>query len=78
MLGQIAEAERLAREAVSLLEGTDVLAVRADALLDLADVLVVSGRSAAAGPVAAQARELYERKGHLVGVDVAERLLASL
>ena len=29
-------------------------------------------------PVAAEARELYERKGHLVGVDLAERLLASL
>jgi hypothetical protein len=73
--GRLAEAERLAAEAVSLAEGTDMLAMRAGALLDLARVLVLAGRAAEAGPLAAQALELAERKGHLVAAGQARELL---
>jgi DNA-binding SARP family transcriptional activator len=78
VLGEIEQAEHVAREAVALLEHTDVLAVRADALLDLAGVLLLDGRRSEALPVVAEARSLYERKGHLVGAEEADRLLASL
>jgi hypothetical protein len=74
--GRLAEAERLAAEAVSLAEGTDMLAMRAGALLDLARVLVLAGRAAEAGPLATQALELAERKGHLVAAGQARELLA--
>jgi DNA-binding SARP family transcriptional activator len=77
VLGEFDEAERLAREAVTRLEETDVLAVRADVLLDLAAVLALAGRDGEARPFVTVARSLYERKGHLVGVRAAERLLSS-
>ncbi len=42
--GQVAEAERLAAEAVEIAEPTDVLSMRADALLDQAAVAAAAGR----------------------------------
>jgi DNA-binding SARP family transcriptional activator len=78
VLGEVDEGERLAREAVALLEDTDVLAVRADALLDLAFVLAVAERKGEARRSVGIARLLYAQKGHLAGVRAAERRLASL
>jgi hypothetical protein len=52
-----------------------MLAMRAGALLDLARVLVLAGRAAEAGPLAAEALELAERKGHLVAAGQARELL---
>ena len=75
--GRLDEAERLAAEAVSLAADTDMLAMRAGALLDLARVLVLAGRAAEAGPLATQALELAERKGHLVAAGQARELLAA-
>jgi DNA-binding SARP family transcriptional activator len=62
--GRAEEAEALARRAVALLEPTDLLSHRADAMLDLADVLTACGRGEDALRAFATAIELYERKGN--------------
>ena len=64
-------AEELAREAVSLIEPTDLLTHRADALLDLAAVI---GKDAYQHVVEA-ALVLYELKGNAVGAARARALL---
>ena len=68
--GDIDAAEALAREAVRLVESTDLLCDRGDALLDLAEVLRLAGRPFEAEAEARRALELYERKGNVV---LAER-----
>jgi class 3 adenylate cyclase len=73
--GRLDEAERLAAEAVELAAGTDMLGMRAGALLDLAGVVRATGRPAEAGALAGQALELAERKGHLVAANQARELL---
>jgi ATP/maltotriose-dependent transcriptional regulator MalT len=64
-------AEALAREAVRLVEPTDMLVVRGDALLDLAEVLRLAGRGGDAEAAARRGLELYERKGNLVSASRA-------
>jgi DNA-binding SARP family transcriptional activator len=64
--GERDEAEALGREAVRLLEPTDLLTDRGNALLDLAEVLQLGGRAAEADAAARRSLELYERKGNLV------------
>jgi DNA-binding SARP family transcriptional activator/tetratricopeptide (TPR) repeat protein len=61
--GRVGEAETLAREAVRLAEPTDLLTMHADALVDLAEILGLRGRSAVADAAARQALALYQRKG---------------
>jgi class 3 adenylate cyclase/tetratricopeptide (TPR) repeat protein len=61
--GRLAEAEALAREAVRLAEPTDLIVIRGDALLDLADVLDAAARPRAADAAVRQGLALYERKG---------------
>jgi class 3 adenylate cyclase/tetratricopeptide (TPR) repeat protein len=73
--GRPAEAERLAAEAVELARDSDMLAMQAGALLDLAQVLRLDGRGAEAVPLARQALELAEGKGHLVAAAQARDLL---
>jgi tetratricopeptide (TPR) repeat protein len=68
--GDLAEAERLAREATELAAQTDYLNHHAKALADLADVLELVGRREEAGAAVEKALALYERKGNLV---MAER-----
>jgi tetratricopeptide (TPR) repeat protein len=58
------EAEALAHEAVALVQGTDLLSHRGDAMLDLADVLRTCGRDADAERAITAALALYERKGN--------------
>ena len=60
--GDLAEAERLSREATALAADTDWLVGRADAAATLARVLAASGRSQEADAAFAQAVELYGRK----------------
>ena len=62
--GRADEAEALAREAVALLEPTDLLSHRGDAMLDLADVLATLGRGDDAAGAFAVGIDLYERKGN--------------
>ena len=66
--GQQEEAERLAREAVAIAEGTDGLNMQGDALCDLAEVLQRGGRPHEAAAMLEQALERYERKKNLAMV----------
>jgi hypothetical protein len=59
------EGERLAREAVGLAPA-EMLNLRADLLVDLAEVLRGAKQPAKAGSVIVEAIELYERRGNLV------------
>ena len=73
--GALDEAERVAREALAIVEPTDLLDLRGDVLLELAVVL----RSAAALDEARECVErrigLYEAKGNIVAADRARALL---
>jgi class 3 adenylate cyclase/tetratricopeptide (TPR) repeat protein len=64
--GEMEEAERLAREAVAIVEATDYIDARGDALAALAEVLDVAGRHAEAVKEWQAALGCYERKGNVV------------
>jgi tetratricopeptide (TPR) repeat protein len=64
--GEHAEAERLAREAVAIGEGTKMLNAQASTYADLGEVLSRAGRSDDAVGALEQALARYERKGNLV------------
>ena len=64
--GDFPEAERLAREAVDLLEPTDFLMNRAEAHTALAAVLRLAGRAEEAAAELETALRLHERKGDVV------------
>ena len=64
--GGLAEAERLARQAVALAERTDFLNHRGEALVVLGRVLARQERADEANAAFAEAVSLYERKGNLV------------
>jgi DNA-binding SARP family transcriptional activator/class 3 adenylate cyclase len=74
--GRHREAEELARSAVALAAQTDLLSEHADTLLDLAHVLIAGGRIPEARAAAAQALDLYQRKGNLPGVRESLRCLS--
>jgi ATP/maltotriose-dependent transcriptional regulator MalT len=74
--GEHGEAEALAREATSLAAETDDVNMRADTLIDLAQVLRAGGRDPEAGEAAARALELYEGKGNAVAAERTRSLLA--
>ena len=74
--GKGAEAERLALEAVSLAEATDILNWHANALADLGEVYLLSGRSEEAREPLERALALYERKGNIVAAGRARARLA--
>jgi class 3 adenylate cyclase/tetratricopeptide (TPR) repeat protein len=73
--GRIEEAERLAREAVRMLEGTQALAWHADALRDLAEILRRAERPDQAASVLRRALRLYEQKGDVVAAERAREIL---
>ena len=66
--GQTADAERLSREAVTLADDTDSLALQADARLGLTHVLRLLGRSGPAERTLAEAIDLYQRKGAVAAI----------
>ncbi|MFL6222486.1 MAG: AAA family ATPase [Actinomycetes bacterium] len=70
--GRVAEAERLAAEAVELAEPTDMLTMRGDALLDQAAVAAAAGRPEDAARAALAALDLYRAKGNRAGAALAE------
>jgi tetratricopeptide (TPR) repeat protein len=76
--GEAAGAEALAREAVRLADGTDHLNAQADAILDLAEVLMLAGRHPEALDVAREAASRYERKGNLPALERARTMAAEL
>jgi tetratricopeptide (TPR) repeat protein len=76
--GRTAEGARLAREAVSIAGATDNIALHADVLVDLAEVLGARGEEAEAAVALEQAAALYEEKGYEFCADRARAALASL
>jgi tetratricopeptide (TPR) repeat protein len=64
--GELKDAQALADEAVGVAQGSDFLNTRADALLDMAEVLQLAGKSSQAPEAIHQALRLYEQKGNLV------------
>jgi DNA-binding SARP family transcriptional activator len=75
-LGRAAEADELSAAAVALAATTDFLVVRADSLVDRAEVMLAAGRTGEAELAAAEALSFYERKGAVAAADRAERLLS--
>jgi tetratricopeptide (TPR) repeat protein len=65
-LGDLAEAERLAREAIAEAEPSDTVILRADALAALGAVMRSARSPAEAVPPIRKALELYEAKGDVV------------
>jgi DNA-binding SARP family transcriptional activator len=72
------EAERVAREAVSIATRTEFLEFHADALMALADVFELVGRAPDALEPAEEALKLYERKGIVPSAARARALCAGL
>ena len=64
--GDIAEAERLAREAVEIGTTTENPNGQADTYADLGEVLTMAGRSEEAAAAFEEALDRYERKENLV------------
>jgi class 3 adenylate cyclase/tetratricopeptide (TPR) repeat protein len=76
--GELAEGERLAREAVAVIDGTDGPMFQAAAREALAEVLEASGRASEARQALQEALERYERKRHVVLAERTRERLASL
>jgi class 3 adenylate cyclase/tetratricopeptide (TPR) repeat protein len=76
--GEPEEAERWAREAVYMADKTDQLDSRAEAHVDLAEVLRLGGRRGESARELERAVSLYREKGNEAGERNARRLLASI
>ncbi len=76
--GRFNDAVRLAREAEALMAQTDGLNMRANTLMDSAEVLRLAGRDDEATPLVQEALRLYEQKGNRVSARGAGAVLESL
>jgi tetratricopeptide (TPR) repeat protein len=76
--GDLALAEQLARDAVEIAAASDFLFAHGDALVDLADVLVLGARRDEAVQMLQASLVLYEAKGNLLAVDQARARLRQL
>ena len=76
--GEPAEAERLAREAISLMEDTDDAIFQPDAWVTLGEVLALAGKAEEARAAFEEALGRYERKGNLVLAERTRQRLAEL
>ena len=76
--GDAESAETLAREAVQLAEGSELLNTQGDALLDLATVLTAAGRREEALTAAEAAAERYEQKGNRPSLERARKVAGDL
>jgi class 3 adenylate cyclase/tetratricopeptide (TPR) repeat protein len=76
--GDLEGAERLALEALALVEETDWVEERADALLDLAEVLAQAGKVVEAAGHVEGALALWEADGNLVMAERAQARLIDL
>ena len=74
--GEPARAEELAREAVAYVKHSDFLPVHAQALMDLAEILLLAGQPRAATPILNEATRLWEQKGNLVAAARTRRVRA--
>ena len=76
-LGQLDEAERLAREAIDTAATTDFTELHASALAVLGEVLRLSGRAQESTAALEQAVTLFEAKGNLVALQRVRTLFAA-
>ncbi len=76
--GRLAEAERLATEAVELAARTDFTVLHGDALLALAEVLRASGAAHESTAALEEALSLFERKENVVQAEQTRALLKDL
>ncbi len=76
--GDLAEAERLAREAVAIGEQTDMLDQQGSTHADLAEVLSLAGRAKEAAEALGEAFARYDRKGNLVAAQRTQARRAEL
>jgi tetratricopeptide (TPR) repeat protein len=76
--GQHEDAVLLATKAVEVARSTDYLDLQGWALLDLAEVLQLTGRPEEAIPVLREALDAFERKGNVVMAKRARALLEEL
>jgi ATP/maltotriose-dependent transcriptional regulator MalT len=74
--GELESAERLAREAVAFAAESDFLDSHGDALLELAEVMRLTGRPTEAIRVVREAERLYTLKGNVVSAARAHARLA--
>jgi predicted Zn-dependent protease with MMP-like domain len=71
--GEHQQAERLASEAVGLVPA-EILNLRADVLVELAEVLLGASQQRGAEQASSEAARLYALKGNLVSADLVLRL----
>jgi class 3 adenylate cyclase/tetratricopeptide (TPR) repeat protein len=76
--GDLAGAERVAREAADLTEGADYLAQMGEAWADLGYVLGLAGKTDEAAVALRQALALFEAKGNVMGTTRTREALAAL
>jgi Flp pilus assembly protein TadD len=76
--GELVEAERLAREALSLSPGSEAPVHHGDALVDLGIVLAAAGKRDDALAALDEARSVYESKGYVLGIARTEKLRSEL
>jgi class 3 adenylate cyclase/tetratricopeptide (TPR) repeat protein len=76
--GEHAEAERLVREAVDLIEATEYIANRAQGLFDLGVVLAAAAKEEEAADAFTRSLRLWEQKGHVVMAGQTRERLAAL
>jgi tetratricopeptide (TPR) repeat protein len=76
--GELEEAVRLATEAAEMARLTDDLDKRGKAVLDLAEVLRLAGRSQESVDAAREAVDTFDRKGNVVMAKAARGLLRGL
>jgi tetratricopeptide (TPR) repeat protein len=72
------EAERLAREAVTIADGTDALNLRGDCTATLARAMLEAGRREEAASLFSEAVSLFEAKGNIVSATRARAELTLL
>jgi class 3 adenylate cyclase/tetratricopeptide (TPR) repeat protein len=77
-LGDLERGEKFTRESVEIAANTDFLNHHADALSDLATVLLEATRLRDAAGVTGTALSLYEEKGNIVSAAKARRLLEEI
>jgi ATP/maltotriose-dependent transcriptional regulator MalT len=74
--GDIDQAEALARDALAMVQSTEAPVLQADALMELAAVLRIAGRTREAREAVAHAQSRYGTKGHIVGLGGCKRWLS--
>jgi class 3 adenylate cyclase/tetratricopeptide (TPR) repeat protein len=76
--GNHAEAERIAREAITICDESEMLDLQGDAYADLGEVFLLAGKSDEATAALEQALERYERKENRVMAERTRDRLAAL